>query len=99
MNQSQKIQISQRERELLEAVDNAIIRAGEKMELADLPEGTDDDEVDSVYESRFHCGKCIVTAVMEEVWGDLSTLIDYYETSQTPPKSLRARIMKKFAKP
>jgi len=79
-------EIPDEEMTLMQAVDKAIERAGEKMELADLPEDMDDDEKDSVYEERFHCGKCIVTAVMETIWDDLSALMDYYEQSGTVQK-------------
>ena len=79
-------EIPEEEMRLMKAVDDAIIRAGGKMELADLSDAMDDDEKDSIYEDRFHCGKCIVTAVMEEIWDDLSALMDYYEQSGTVKK-------------
>lgn len=79
-------EIPEEEMRLMKAVDDAIIRAGDKMELADLSDDMDDDEKDSIYEDRFHCGKCIVTAVMEEIWDDLSALMDYYEQSGTVKK-------------
>lgn len=84
MNKSREI--PEEEMALMKAVDDAIIRAGDKMELADLSDDMDDDEKDSIYEDRFHCGKCIVTAVMEEIWDDLSVLMDYYEQSGTVDK-------------
>lgn len=74
--------IDDKERELLKKVDEAIIRAGEVMDLADLDPEMDEDERDSVFEARFHCGKCIVTNVMETIWDDLSNLMDYYSDRQ-----------------
>lgn len=79
----QTIELPEEEMRLLKAVDAAIERAGEKMELADLPEDFPEDEVDSIYEDRFHCGKCIVTNVMETIWDDLNALMEYY--NQRPP--------------
>lgn len=78
------VQIPDEERALLKAVDEAIIRAGEIMELADLDEDFPEDGIDSVYEERFHCGKCIVRTVMETIWDDLSALMDYYD--KRPPQ-------------
>lgn len=64
----------------LTAVDEAIKRAGAIMDLEDLDEDEiGPDEYDSIYEDRFHCGKCIVRTVMETIWDDLSALMDYYE--------------------
>lgn len=76
--------IDDTEMELLRKVDEAIVRAGELMELADVPD-EDEDNYDTVYEARFHCGKCIVTTVMETIWPDLQNLMNYYEAKE-PPK-------------
>lgn len=75
----EKREVTEEEMKFLEAVDTAIKRAGVKMELGDLDEDMPEDEVDSIYEARFHCGTCIVSAVMEEIWPELSALMDYYE--------------------
>lgn len=70
--------ISDEEMQLLKAVDAAIERAGEVMELGDLGEDFPEDEIDDIYEQRFHCGKCIVRTVMETIWDDLNNLMEYY---------------------
>ena len=85
----------EREKELLFAVDAAIVRAGEIMEMADLPEGTTEDEYEAYYEQRFHCGKCIVSTVMETIWDDMKNLIDYYEAKE-PPKGPKPFISNDF---
>jgi hypothetical protein len=72
--------------DLLRKVDEAIIRAGEIMELADIGEDAPEDEVNDTYEARFHCGKCIVSTVMTTIWDDLNNLMLYYEAKE-PPKS------------
>lgn len=63
----------------LQAVDEAIKRAGEIMDLEDIDQEADPEMAESIYEERFHCGKCIVRTVMETIWDDLSALMDYYE--------------------
>lgn len=73
--------IDDTEMDLLRKVDEAIVRAGELMEMADISD-EDEDEYDSVYEARFHCGKCIVSTVMETIWDDLKNLMDYYEAKE-----------------
>ena len=72
-------EVTEEEMQYLRAVDEAIKKAGEIMDLADLAEDIDPEEADSIYEDRFHCGKCIVRTVMETIWDDLSALMDYYE--------------------
>lgn len=63
------------------AIDAKIVEAGEIMDLADLT----DDEVDNadvhdtVYEERYHCGKCVVRTVMETVWPSVDEYLDFLE--------------------
>lgn len=72
-------EVTEEEKTYLEAVDKAIKRAAVIMELGDVDEDTPEDEADSIYEARFHCGTCIVRTVMEEIWPEMSALMDYYE--------------------
>lgn len=74
-----QIELPEQEIALLKAVDDAIVRAGQLMDLEDLPEEMDEDERNAMWEDRFHCGKCVVRTVMETIWDDLSALMDYYE--------------------
>lgn len=80
----EKVEVPEEEIRYLRAVDEAIKRAGEIMDLEDLAEDIDPEEADSIYEDRFHCGKCIVRTVMETIWDDLSALMDYYEKKPVP---------------
>jgi hypothetical protein len=75
----EKREISEEEMKYMVAVDEAIKHAAKVMELADLDEDMDEDEKDSVYEDRFHCGTCMVRTVMETIWPDLNNLMDFYE--------------------
>lgn len=67
------------EMELLRNVDEAIKRAGKLMDMEDVTDDIPQDEQDAIYEARFHCGVCIVNAVMEEIWLDLNALMDFYK--------------------
>jgi hypothetical protein len=46
-----------------------------------------DDEQDSIYEERFHCGTCIVRSVLDTIWVDMERLMDFYRDS-TPPENI-----------
>ena len=89
-------EITTEELRLMTAVDDAIKLAGDKMELEDLDEDMDDDEKDSIYEDRFHCGKCIVTTVMETIWDDLNNLMDYYEQVKPSKPSKMAVLLSRL---
>ena len=59
--------------ELRRAIDRSIVYAAIVMDLEDLNVvGLDEDAAEEVreyaYEERFHCGTCIVRAVMGVVW-------------------------------
>ena len=75
----EKREISEEEMKYMVAVDEAIKQAAKVMELEDLDEDMDEDEKDSIYEDRFHCGTCMVRTVMETIWPDLNNLMDFYE--------------------
>lgn len=81
----EKTDLPDEELKYLQAVDEAIKKAGDIMDLADLDEDMDPSEADSIYEDRFHCGKCIVRTVMETIWPDLNALMEYYEKRQPTP--------------
>lgn len=55
------------EAEALDNIRDAIQRACELMDLADVLDA-DDDTRDEVYQDRHHCGVCQVNTVLEEVW-------------------------------
>lgn len=55
------------------AIDDAIHRAGL---LMDLDGAETDEERDLLYDERYHCGKCIVRTVLEEVWPAVDSYID-----------------------
>ncbi len=95
MNNSPR-KINDEEMRLMTIVDEAIKLAGEKMELADLPEDMDEDEKESVYEDRFHCGQCMVRVVMETIWDDLNNLMDYYEHLPVQNPSKLSVLLKKL---
>lgn len=69
------------QKQMILAIDAKIIEAGDIMELADISDEHEDDQefIDSVYEERFHCGKCIVTNVMETVYPPIGEYFDYLE--------------------
>jgi len=74
--------IDETEKALLLKVDDAIARAGDLMDLKDI-DPDDSDAYDEAFEARFHCGKCVVTNVMETIWEDLNNLMEYY-SDRTP---------------
>lgn len=64
------------EEKFLQAIDQAIIRAANKMDLSDLEDETDE-EYDRTFEDRFHCGTCVVREVLDVVWPEIEAYIDY----------------------
>ena len=50
-----------------EQLEDAIVRAGQLLDMDDLTD-MDDDDMDAVYEERHHCGVCETRTVMETVW-------------------------------
>lgn len=77
----------EQEKTLLQALDEAIKVAGKKMDLDDIADDAPDDEQDSIYEERFHCGTCIVRSVLDTIWVDMERLMDFYRDS-TPPENI-----------
>lgn len=77
----------EQEKTLLQALDEAIKVAGKKMDLDDIADDAPDDEQDSIYEERFHCGTCIVRSVLDTIWFDMERLMDFYRDS-TPPENI-----------
>jgi hypothetical protein len=75
----EKREVTEEELKYLTAVDEAIKRAAVVMELGDIEEDESSDDFDSIYEERFHCGTCMVRTVLDEIWPDLSNLMDFYE--------------------
>ena len=65
------------ENDHLEAINEAIRAAEQKMDLGDLSEEVSDEDLDLVYESRFHCGVCVVRTVFEEVWPPILGYVDF----------------------
>lgn len=71
----------------LEAIDAAIVAAGEFCELADI-DPDDDDAVASAYEDRFHCGVCTTRVVMETVWPAVENYISHLQARAAAAESL-----------
>lgn len=68
------------ENEYLESINKAIISAEQKMDLLDVVDDhgeVDDAHLETIYESRFHCGTCIVRTVLEEIWPSVQDYIDH----------------------
>lgn len=66
-----------RETELIDLVDQAISRAAYLLDMADIPDGSDDDFYMLVHEERYHCGVCTVNTVMGAVWPALYAYIQH----------------------
>ena len=85
------------------AIDDKIKEAGDIMDLADLTDDEADnpDVYDTVYEERFHCGKCVVRTVMETVWPSVDEYMDYLEGtvrgSETLTRDAHTALKKVFA--
>jgi hypothetical protein len=47
---------------------DAIVRAGELLDMTDIDDDMGQDDLDAVYEERHHCGVCQTRTVMETVW-------------------------------
>lgn len=47
---------------------DAIVKAGELLDMTDIDDDLEQDVLDSVYEERHHCGVCQTRTVMETVW-------------------------------
>lgn len=59
-------------------IDEAIARAGKIMDLEDLdPEN--EEEYETQWEARFHCGVCTVRSVLDEVWPSIEKYITALE--------------------
>jgi hypothetical protein len=56
----------------LREIDDAIVRAGRLMDLADA---TTEEQQADLYEHRYHCGTCVVRTVLDEVWPAISAYI------------------------
>lgn len=63
------------EEDHLQAIDEAIVRAAQVMDLEDVAE-LDDERLSDIYEERHHCGVCIVRTVMETVWPSMEEYIE-----------------------
>jgi hypothetical protein len=63
---------SKTDNDFLLLIDMAIERAGSIMDLDDLEYDETSEksmlEYESEWENRFHCGKCVVRTVMEEIY-------------------------------
>lgn len=67
------------EKELLENIDASFITAAKVLELGDVPEELEEDELNAIYESRHHCGTCMVRTVMEVVWPAVEEYLDWMQ--------------------
>lgn len=67
------------EEDHLEAIDQAIVKAAQVMELADVVD-IGDEELSDLYEERHHCGTCEVRTVMEVVWPAIENYIESIKT-------------------
>lgn len=63
------------EEDYIAAIDHAIVKAGQLMDMADAPD--DEGEYESMFEDRFHCGTCVTRTVMETVWPSIQSYIDW----------------------
>jgi hypothetical protein len=60
-----------------ENIDKCFLEAAKVLDMADLPDGIDDEELEFISEARFHCGTCTVRTVMEVVWPAIEEYIDW----------------------
>ena len=69
------------EDQYLQQIDEAIVRAARHMNLEDLdPEN--EEEYETEWEARFHCGTCSVRAVMEQVWPSIEEYTEALKKGQ-----------------
>ena len=80
-------EIPEEEMALMKAVDDAIIRAGDKMELADLSDDMDDDEKDSHFDICFVAHRCTQQLVAEDAFEQQHNL-DFVEVDAVERKSI-----------
>jgi hypothetical protein len=64
--------------EYLKKIDAAIIEAGKIMDLDDL-DPDKEDEYESEWENRYHCGVCVVRTVMEAIWPSVEEYVEALE--------------------
>ena len=64
--------------EYIKKIDDAISHAAKIMDLDDLdPEN--EEEYETEWEARFHCGKCVVRTVLDLVWPSFEEYITALE--------------------
>lgn len=61
----------------LVAINEAFSEAAKILELADCPDFLDDEEMEMIFESRHHCGTCMVRTVMDVVWPEIEKYVAY----------------------
>jgi hypothetical protein len=76
--------------EAIAKVDDSVIKAGQLLDMEDWEE-IDEEERDSVYESRNHCGVCQTRVVMETVLPALETWAEMY-VEQRVTEELQKRL-------
>lgn len=64
--------------EFIDAIDESIRKAGEVMALEDVNDA-DEEQHDTIYDERHHCGVCQVRTVMETVWPSMKAYINWLE--------------------
>jgi hypothetical protein len=66
----------------LARIHKALHEAAHAMDLGDVPEDLPEDEAYMIYEERFHCGSCVVNAVMDIVWPSLQAYHDFLKAQK-----------------
>ena len=61
----------------LKLVDEAVVKAGQILELTEFEDADWSDDRDERYEEIYHCGTCTVRVVLETVWPAIEAYIDY----------------------
>lgn len=65
------------EEDFLEQIDESLVQAAKVLDMADLADGLSEDEYESIFEGRHHCGTCQVRAVMETVWPSIEEYVEW----------------------
>lgn len=68
--------------EYLKKIDEAIIHAAKIMNLDDLDAEKDEEQYETEWEARFHCGTCVVRTVMDLVWPSIDEYITALEEDE-----------------